>query len=187
MKTFIRSVNKLIATYPAIIASYFIYGYYFISTMEFYIAFKKKHFGASEALSHFDTLLWMWMLAFVLVKIIELREKLHGHEHANTEHQHTIQLKETQIKTLHEVILTLEHEINNPLAIIFGYVRLIKKETTKEKSLNNIAKIEEAAQRITHVLKEFSTKKTYEVTPSPVGNLVTVDEKKIKSTTNDKS
>ncbi len=172
MKAFLISARNFILKYPAILASYFIYSYYFISTMEFYIKFKNRHFGTTEALKHFDTLLWMWVLAYALVKVIELREQLHKREKDILGHQYDIQLKETQIKTLHEVIMTLKHEINNPLAIILGYTRLLKKNITDGDTVKKIEEIEVASQRINHALKEFSAAQVYEVGQSPVGNLI---------------
>src|SRR5208283_5670806 len=99
MKKITIFIRDFVARYPAVLASYFIYGYYFISTLDFYVAFKKKHLGTSETFSHFDTLLWMWVLAWALVRVIDLREKLITKEKENLAHQYTIQLKETQLKT----------------------------------------------------------------------------------------
>ncbi len=172
MKKFLNSARDFVLRYPAVISAYFIYGYYFISTMEFYIKFKHRHFAASEALQHFDTLLWMWVLAYGLVKVIELREQLHKREKEILVHGHDILLKETQIQTLHEVIMTLKHEINNPLAIILGYARLLKKQVAEPEAVKKIEEIEHASQRISHALKEFSAARIYEVTESPVGTLV---------------
>ena len=172
MKKMYIIVRDFVLRYPAILASYFIYGYYFISTMDFYIKFKDKHFGATDALKHFDTLLWMWVLAYALVKVIDLRERLHRKEREMLEKQHDIELKETQIQTLHEVIMTLKHEVNNPLAIILGYTRLLKKQVTEQDMMKKVEEIETASQRINHALKEFSTAQVYEVTESPVGNLI---------------
>lgn len=172
MKKIFKPVSDFVLRYPAILASYFIYGYYFISTMDFYVKFKNRHFGATDALKHFDTLLWMWLLAYALVKVIELRERLHLKEKEMIEQQHDIELKETQIQTLHEVIMTLKHEINNPLAIILGYTRLLRKQVKDTEANKKIDEIENASQRINHALKEFSAAQVYEVTESPVGNLV---------------
>ncbi len=172
MKKAYSAVRDFVLRYPAILASYFIYSYYFISTMDFYVKFKNRHFGAKDAFQHFDTLLWMWILAYAMVKVIDLRERLHKREKAILEQQHHIELKETQIQTLHEVIMTLKHEINNPLAIILGYTRLLKKQVTDPDSVKRIDEIEIASQRINHALKEFSTAQVYEVAESPVGNLV---------------
>lgn len=172
MKKFYIAARDFVLRYPAILASYFIYSYYFISTMEFYIKFKHRHFGTTEALQHFDTLLWMWVMAYILVKVIELRERLHKREKELLEQTYDIQLKETQIQTLHEVITTLKHEINNPLAIILGYTRLLKKNIPDVEMVKKVEEIEMASQRINHALKEFSAAQVYEVSQSPVGNLI---------------
>jgi signal transduction histidine kinase len=174
MKKISTSIKEFILRYPAVLAAYFIYGYYFISTMDFYISFKKRHLSASETLQHFDTLFWMWALAYLLVKIIALRERLHEREKISLEQEHSLKLKETQIQTLHEVIMTLKHEINNPLAIILGYVRLLRKKIFDEESSIKLNEIESASLRIHNVLKEFSAAKVYETTMSPVGNLIEV-------------
>jgi signal transduction histidine kinase len=176
MKKFYSAVREFVLRYPAILASYFIYGYYFISTMDFYIRFKDRHFGYTDALRHFDTLLWMWLLAYVLVKVIELREKIHQKEKEMIEKEHDIELKETQIQTLHEVIMTLKHEINNPLAIILGYTRLLRKQIKEDDAMKKIDEIETASQRINHALKEFSAAQVYKLTNSPIGNMVGLSE-----------
>jgi len=176
MKKITIFIRDFVARYPAVLASYFIYGYYFISTLDFYVAFKKKHLGTSETFSHFDTLLWMWVLAWALVRVIELREKLTAKEKENLAHQHTIQLKETQLKTLNEVVTTLKHRINNPLAIILGYVRLAKKKSTDDDISKKLSEIEIAAQRINTTLKEFSLVRVYQTTDSPVGDMVLTSE-----------
>jgi signal transduction histidine kinase len=176
MKKLSIYTRDFVTRYPAVLASYFIYGYYFISTLDFYVAFKKKHLGTSETFSHFDTLLWMWVLAWTLVRVIELREKLTIKEKENLAHQHTIQLKETQLKTLNEVVTTLKHRINNPLAIILGYVRLAKKKSTNDDISKKLSEIEIAAQRINTTLKEFSLLRVYQTTDSPAGNLIITDE-----------
>lgn len=172
MKKIYFAIRDFVLRYPAILASYFIYGYYFISTMEFYIRFKNKHFGATDALRHFDTLFWMWLLAYTLVKVIDLRERLHTREREMLDKEHDIKLKETQIQTLHEVIMTLKHEINNPLAIILGYIRLLRKSLSDKDSVKKLDEIETASQRINHALKAFSSAQVYQVKKSPVGNLV---------------
>ena len=175
MKRAMKFTQEFVMRYPAVLAAYFIYGYYFISTLDFYIAFKKKHLDASETLAHFDTLLWMWGLAWAFVRIIELRERLSTKEKESLNHQHTIQLKETQLRTLNEVVTTLKHQINNPLAIILGYVRLARKKKIDPDIMKKLGEIEIAAQRINTTMKAFSLLRVYQTTTSAVGELVVSD------------
>jgi signal transduction histidine kinase len=186
VKKLLTPVSRFISRYPAILAAYFIYGYYFISTMDFYIAFKHGQLDVKGSMSffaivvavasHFDTVLWMWLLSWVLIWVIELRDKLHQHEIENLEHQKTILLRETQLRTMHEVVMTLKHQINNPLAIILGYIRLTQKATSDTDIIKKLSEIEIAAQRINTTMKELTLSKIYETTESPVGNLVQVSD-----------
>ena len=164
-------IKSFVTKYPAMIAGIVIYAYYMMSTMNFYVAFKHRHLSTTESLAHFDTLLWMWTLAFVLVKVIELRERIHAREHAMEEQHHAIALHETQMQTLRDVTSTLKHEINNPLAIILGYIHLMKRGTPAD-ALKHVNDIESAAQRIQTSLKEYSALTTYDTADSPAGKYV---------------
>jgi signal transduction histidine kinase len=108
--------------------------------------------------------------------VIELREQLTTKEKENLAHQHTIQIKETQLKTFNDVVTTLKHRINNPLAIILGYVRLARKKSTDDEISKKLSEIEIAAQRINTTMKEFSLVRVYKTMDSPVGDLVVTDE-----------
>jgi signal transduction histidine kinase len=114
----------------------------------------------------------MWVLAFVLVKVIELRERVHAREHAMKEQLHAIALHETQMQTLRDVIITLRHEINNPLAIVLGYVHLMKKSSSPDDALKHVNDIEAAALRIQSALKEFADITSYDTADSPAGKYV---------------
>jgi signal transduction histidine kinase len=152
--------------------------------MDFYISWKAKHFGVSEAFSHFDTLLWMWVLSWMFVKIIELREMLHKERDEVLTHKQALEIRETELRTMNEVVMTLKHQINNPLAIILGYIRLTLKKNTDEEIAKKLSEIEIAAQRINTAMKEFSLIEIYKTTDSPVGKLVQLpsDEKKSPAT-----
>ena len=178
------NLRDFVSQYPAILAAYFIYGYYFISTMDFYISWKTKHFGATEAISHFDTLLWMWVLSWMFVKVIELKEKLHKEQNEVLAHKQALEVREAELRTMNEVVMTLKHQINNPLAIILGYIRLTLKKNTDEEIAKKLSEIEIAAQRINTAMKEFSLIEIYKTTDSPVGPLVQLpsDEKKSPAT-----
>ena len=71
---------------------------------------------------------------------------------------------------------TLKHRINNPLAIILGYVRLARKKSTDDDISKKLSEIEIAAQRINTTMKEFSLVRVYQTMDSPVGDLVVTDE-----------
>ncbi len=178
MKKFIQNLKKVFIKYPAVICVYFIVGYIVISGMDFYINFKNEYFSPVVVLSNFDTVLWMWGIAYLLLMVIKLREKLNYEKELQKQTQ-IEELQNAKNKTIQEVILTLRHEINNPLTIIYGYTRQLKKNQLEEQEMKNVVHIEIAAQRINSTLKQLSESQFYEIINSPVGDLIDIPSHKI--------
>jgi hypothetical protein len=107
MIKFLRSIPEyataFFARYPAVLSGYIIYCYLFISIMRLF--YKVKHSGATlvDAYDIFSALPFMWLLAVSLVKVIEYRTKLHENETQQLAREKELQLKDTQLKTMHEV------------------------------------------------------------------------------------
>ena len=111
--TLLKPLRDFFIKHPAVLSGYIIYAYFFITTMDFYKDLKLSHFKAFNIVERFDALIWMWLLAVVLVKVIEYRNKLNEQERLRLEHKREMQLKETQLSTAHEMIRSLQHQINN--------------------------------------------------------------------------
>ena len=121
-----RVVKDTVVQNPAVLAGYLIYMYYFFVTLDFYENFKLAHLTSSDFLMHFDAVLWMWLLAYAYVKILSNREKTRLHEKLHLIQEH--QAKEAEWKCNQYQFLTeeLKTEVNEPIAIATGYVRLIQ-------------------------------------------------------------
>jgi signal transduction histidine kinase len=127
--------------------------------------YKVKHQGAtlSDAYDIFSALPFMWFLAVSLVKVIEYRTKLHQNETQQLAHARELQMKETQLKTMHEVVKGLQHQINNPLAIIALLISKTKKSVRdNQDAIKNIESIEHSANSIAHALEDFKRTELYE-------------------------
>ncbi|MFZ4621255.1 MAG: histidine kinase dimerization/phospho-acceptor domain-containing protein [Bacteroidota bacterium] len=171
-------IKKTLMRYPAIIAAYFIYGYYFLSTMQFYIDFKHKSFGGIDILQHFDTVLWMWALSYVLVKVLEQREALEKQRLELDIRRLEAEKESTQLKTLKEIVRTLHHEINNPLAVIYLHLTFMKKKIADHQEFaKSVTEIETSSKRIHEVITELSRTGVYELTDSPAGNMIDIHRK----------
>jgi hypothetical protein len=167
MLKFLRSIpeysTEFFARYPAVLSGYIIYCYLFISIMRLF--YRVKHQGASfsDAYDIFSALPFMWFLAVSLVKVIEYRTKLHQTETQRLAHEKELQLKDTQLKTMHEVVKGLQHQINNPLAIIALLINKTKKSLKdNQDALRNIDSIEQSANSIAHALEDFKRAELYE-------------------------
>lgn len=138
--------------------------------MDFYQNVEKKTYTLLDYIQNFDALLWMWLLAFTLVKIIGYRSKLLERENKQLVQEREIVLKATQLKTVHEVVRTLQHDINNPLTIILAYAKRAERFSGNSEEINNSVKeIKVAGERIHRALQELSKLETYETEETPVG------------------
>lgn len=60
-------------------------------------------------------------------------------------------LEKAELETLHAMIVTYNHEINNPLTIAFGAIRKLKKSF----SLQDVEKLEQSLMRVTDIVKRI--------------------------------
>ena len=166
-----RVVKDFCIKYPAVLSGYIIYAYFFISTMEFYRDFKAHSFeGGLDMLNSFDALLWMWLLAYALVKVIEFRAKANEAQKKHLEQQQELELQQTQLNTMHEVVRGLQHDINNPLTIVLAYLRRAEKAAENHPEIiKNLDEVKEGAERITKALRDYSEAKGVQTVKSPVG------------------
>ncbi|MBM4162818.1 MAG: hypothetical protein FJ217_17210 [Ignavibacteria bacterium] len=167
-----RPLRDFFVKHPAVLSGYIIYAYFFITTMGFYRDIKESHFKNFNIFERFDALIWMWLLALALVKIIQYRGRLSEQEKKQLEHKKQLELKEAQLSTAHQMIRTLQHQINNPLTIILLYIqRAVREAQSSPALLEHLTRVKEGAERISTTLREFSTAQGIETVESPVGSM----------------
>jgi signal transduction histidine kinase len=163
-KGLINSIKEIPAKYPAVISAYIIYMYLFFVMIRFFIVAKKQGVDFYDVIEVFDALPFMWLLAMTLVKVIHIRTRLHESETQRLIKEKELEVKETQMGTMREVVLGMQHHINNPMAIILLTIHKIKRTITISPELGeHIASIESESKRITQVLKDFSQTEDYGV------------------------
>jgi signal transduction histidine kinase len=169
-----NSARDFFIKHPALLSGYIIYAYFFITTMDYYRDVKRSHMKPVGIFERFDALIWMWLLAVVLVKVIEYRNRLNDEEKKRLTKEKELEMKGLQLETAHQLIRTLQHQINNPLTIILLYVqRALRKGEATPELLDNLSQIKESAERISTTLREFAHAQGIETVDSPVGDLIT--------------
>ncbi len=113
----LKSIRDLPIKYPAVISGYIIYIYLFMTMIRFFVIAKHTHVTFIDALELFDALPFMWLLALTLVKVIEIRTKLHESETQRALKERELQIRETQLKTM--------HDLKNPFAAISGFASIL--------------------------------------------------------------
>lgn len=172
-RLFFEPLVNFFTKYPAVLSGYIIYLYLFLATLDFYRDVKEKALHRfSDYFENFDALIWMWLLAVALVKIIEYRTKVQIHEKKELEHRQALKIQQTQLDTMHEVIRALQHDINNPLTIILAYIRRAEKAAANSPDiLESLTEVKSGAERIAKSLSDFAKARAYATIDSPVGPL----------------
>jgi len=164
--------------YPAVLSGFFIYGYLLFCIIHYFIKVKYLTVHASFFLENiidsFDAFPFMWLLSVALVKVIDIRTKLHESEEQRLIAEREMQLQQTQLKTLHEVTRGIQHHINNPLSIIMLTLGSAHKAAIGNlKIMRQLDTIGEEVNRIIAALSDFSKVSSYnaESVDSHVGNI----------------
>lgn len=159
----VKFVKDLFTRYPALLSGLIIYTYLLFTILRFLIRSKTLNPSFGDILETFDALPFMWLLAVALVKIIDVRGQLYKSETERMLAQQQIELKHTQLKTLREVVKSLQHHINNPLAIIALTVSNARRQARGIPELvKHIDAIEDSTERIVRSMKEFFQAQSYE-------------------------
>lgn len=171
LSTLLGSIKDFSTKYPAVLSGYVIYSYLFISIMRFFLKVKSRELSLYDIYDTFDALPFMWLLASGLVKIIDMRTKLHNSEKDRILGLRALETKQTQLETMNEVARGFQHTINNPLAIISLALGSTKRAAAGNPViLERMSLIEESAGRIRQAVIDFSIAEKYEV--EHVGHVV---------------
>jgi signal transduction histidine kinase len=163
IRSLFNPLTEFTAKYPAVLSGYIIYAYLFLAIIRLFLKVKFGHATLSDAYDIFSALPFMWLLAVALVKVIEIRTKLHESQTQINLDKEQLGLKEMQLKTMKEVVLGLQHHVNNPLAIIILYLgRMKRKFAQQTEVLSEVEQIELASKRISTALADFSNAEHYE-------------------------
>jgi signal transduction histidine kinase len=163
IKNFIEASKQIATRYPAMLSGFIIYSYLLFSIVHYLLKTKSLIPTFYDVFDTFDALPFMWFLSVALVKIIDVRGQLYESERHRMSAQKQIELKQTQLNTLHEVVKSLQHHINNPLAIISLTLATSKRQARDNPDLlRQLDAIDESTQRIIRSMKEFFETQSYE-------------------------
>ncbi len=166
IKKIYKKVKNFCIKYPAVLSGLFIYSYLLFCIIHYFIRVKYITIHTSlfieNIIDSFDAFPFMWLLAVALVKVIDIRTKLHESEEQRLIAEREMQLQQTQLKTLHEVARGIQHHINNPLSIIMLTLGSAHKAAAGNlKIMRQLDTIGEEVNRIIAALSDFSKVDTY--------------------------
>jgi hypothetical protein len=156
-KIIVESLKRTCEKYPAVVTGYFLIGYSFIAIIRMLIRAKKGSIFVEDLYDVFSALPFMWLLALSIVQIIHERSRLRQMQEELAREQLQRQIAEIQLSALKEAEKSLQHSINNPLAVIALSLSRLKRAVRVDRDLVDEANdIECASRKIGSVLTDFS-------------------------------
>jgi hypothetical protein len=150
--------------YPVMIMAVGIFGYYLATALDLFRKSGKVHLSPLDFILQFDSLIWMWIAAFVFIKLQKTKEKFYGEEKERLLIQHQLEKSKIASTILKQITMQLQDTINNPLAIIGVMTEDIRKRFLAEPEvMHRLDQIDTALQRIHNAIKDIATYQTAQV------------------------
>lgn len=178
-QTLFGRIKQFVVTYPAVLSGYVIYAYLFIAIVRFMLMARYATVSFGDAVEIFLPLPFMWLLAVSLVKVIEIRTRLHDSERKRMQDAKELDMKRMQLQTLREVVRGVQHQINNPLAIALLTADKLKAHAADMGMVIECAnEVSRASVRIAEAIVGFSRMEEYntETAGAYVGSIATPDD-----------
>ncbi|HEY4643441.1 MAG TPA: hypothetical protein VIH68_01845 [Bacteroidota bacterium] len=162
-----------IQRYPVVFAAFFMLTFYIIATVNFVRQVRTTVPDIFDYVFQFGGLFLIGVFGFMFIKMMRLQEELHHETAISLERKQELDKRETQMRTLREVTLTFQDEINNPLAIISAHCTKLSRRLAGQGEIQEELKvIQESVKRITERLSHYYRMTEYNTVSSPVGNLL---------------
>jgi signal transduction histidine kinase len=152
-KWFVEVVKK----YPGILAALVIYGYYLATTVDLFEKSQTAHLTTLDFILQFDSLFWMWLTAFVFVKLQKSRESHFVEERQRIVMQTQLEKSALANSILKDITAQLQDTINNPLAIIRMSTEEIRSKFEKHSDvIDRLDQIDASLRRVHNAIKDVA-------------------------------
>jgi signal transduction histidine kinase len=148
-------IENFVLKHPALFSALIIYLYYLFTTLDLFKKVREGIISFSDIFTHFDSLLWIWGLSYLFVKLVNLQEQRHKEEKLRLEQIKQYETQLEKLKALKNFTFSLRDLIYNPLAIIMSAsARIERRFPYDNETLKDIRAIEQGCKRIEKLLME---------------------------------
>ena len=167
MKTIKKVFEKpisLVQRYPVALTAILVLGYYLTSTFDLFNKSGTMKLTFLDYVLHYDSLIWMWVAAFVFLRLQKTKQKFYDEEREKLFMQ--LQLEKSKIASnlLKDVTKQLQDSINNPLAVIGVMTEDIRKRFVGDPAvMRRLDQIDTSLQRIHVAIKDVANYQTAQV------------------------
>jgi signal transduction histidine kinase len=151
------AVRNWLQRYPMVVAGVLIYGYYLTTTLHYFQKAQAKTSSPIDFVLQYSSLLWMWIAAYIYLKLHQTKEKYLADEQHRLAMRNHLERTAVAAKVLNDVVSQLQDTINNPLTVIrISTDDIRKKFTANDEVRKRLDQIDSSMQRIHNAIKDIS-------------------------------
>jgi hypothetical protein len=155
MKRLYNYLKEIVSKYPVVVAGVVIYLYYLGTTVDFLgHSQEKKTFW--EYIIQFDSLIFLWIASAALIQLQNAKKEKHREEENRRSMERLIDRQEIYSGLLKDIMMLLQDNVNNPLAIISTTTQEIRRKFNNDAEiLRWVDRIDGAMTRIHHTIRDL--------------------------------
>jgi signal transduction histidine kinase len=158
----------LLNKHSIMVAGVVIFGYYLLTSVDIMVERSGQKIRLLDYAFQFDSLILLWVIAVVVVKLQTYRKKLKDEEDFKRRIVTDYERQRAHLQILDDITNVLNDTINNPLAVITVSIgSLRQKYQLSSETVETLNMIESAARRIRQVLNEIKGYQTEKIVGSP--------------------
>ena len=148
-------VKNLVVKYPVVVAGIIIYLYYLATTVDFLgHAGEKRTFW--EYIVQFDSLIFLWIASAALIQLQSAKKSAKQEEESRRGVERLLDRQEIHSGLLKDIMMLLQDNVNNPLAIISTTTQEIRRKFNNDAEIMRwLDRIEGAMTRIHHTIRDL--------------------------------
>jgi len=155
LKKIYTSIKDLVLKYPVVVAGIVIYGYYLFTTVDFF-----GHGGGKrtfwEYIVQFDSLIFLWIASAALIQLQIAKKSQKQEEEGRRNMERLLDRQEVYGTLLKDIMMLLQDNVNNPLAIISTTTQEIRRKfDTDPEIMRWLDRIDGAMVRIHHTIRDL--------------------------------
>ncbi|MGA9364524.1 MAG: hypothetical protein WBW16_09175 [Bacteroidota bacterium] len=158
LKKIYKPVVGWVRRHPGGLAAIAIVGYYCVSTYDLISKSGTTHHTFLDFVLHFDSLIWMWLVAYVFIRFQNTKRKYREEEKERLVLLRQIDESRVASRLLKDITRQLQDSINNPLTLIGITTEGIRKRFLTEPSMmRQLNQIDVSLRRIHSAIKDVSS------------------------------
>jgi ABC-type cobalamin transport system permease subunit len=131
MKTFWEKTLTLLDKYSILVSALVIYGYFLFTSIDLMEHAKTKK-GFFDFVLQFDSLLLMWIIAFVVVQMQKYRRLLNERDSSQHAVEMEMERQRSQLRLLDEVTVLVQESITKPINVVSKTTQHLRKRITED-------------------------------------------------------